>query len=124
MNNAKPILQTIWGYFLRIILIEFVLSLLVIVLLLLIEGSLRSFADWIFWAGIICLVLVLLGFLGNLGITRSGLYQLGQSVSGERASDRIRSELKEEAISFSLLPTGLGVAILAMIINAILESFF
>ncbi len=122
MNNTKQILQTIWVYFIRIILIELGLSALVIVLLLLIEHSLRSFADWIFWAGLIFLAFVLLGFLGNLGITRGGLYQLGQSVSGESASDRVRSELKEETTSFSMLPTALGVAILAMIMNGLLQG--
>ncbi|OGO26062.1 MAG: hypothetical protein A2Y54_07005 [Chloroflexi bacterium RBG_16_51_16] len=122
MNNTNRILQTIWGYFIRIILMEIGLSALVVVLLLLIEHSLRSFADWIFWSGIIFLAFVLLGFLGNLGITRGGLYQLGQSVSGESASDRVRSELKEETTSFSILPTALGVAILVMIMNGFLRG--
>ena len=122
MSKTNRILQTILGYFIRIILKVIGLSALVVMSLLLIEHSLRSFADWIFWAGIIFLTFVLLGFLGNLGITRGGLYQLGQSVSGESASDRVRSELKEETTSFSILPTVLGVAILVMIMNGFLRG--
>ncbi len=122
MSKGIGTFSTILQYLIRILLFEISLAIIVVALLYIVERKLDAFGDWMFSAGLIFLALSLIGFLGNLGITRSGLYQLGQSVSGESASDRLRTELREEQNSFSLVPVALGVAILAMVIGGIFSG--
>ena len=122
MNKANSLFTTIFRYTLRVLLIELGLALVVGVALFLIEHTLKPFGDWMFWAGLIILAVGLSSLLGGMGITRGGLYQIGQTVGDQDVSTRTRTDLREERASFSFLYLSAGVGILAMIIGGLFQG--
>ena len=103
-----------------ILIVELGLAIIVGVILLLREHSLNAFGDWMFWAGLIIIVLGAASLFGGWGITRSGLYQLGLSVSDQDISTRTKTNLQEEQSNFSFLQLCAGVGILAIVISGLL----
>lgn len=116
----KKILSTsVLRYLISILVLELGLGIVVGVILFLREHTLSLFGDWMFWAGLIALVIGLASVFGNWGITRGGLYQLGQTVSDQDISTRTRADLNEEQSSFSLLQLSVGVGILSIVVSAL-----
>lgn len=72
-----------------------------------------------FWAGLLILAIGVFSLTGNWGITRSGTYQLGLTVSEQDVSTRTQADLKEEQASFSFMQLSAGVGILAIIISGL-----
>jgi hypothetical protein len=116
----KILSTTILQYITRVLIFELALAIIVAVVLLLREQNLKSFGDWMFWAGLIIIVLGAASLLGGWGITRSGLYQLGLSVSDQDISTRTKTNLQEEQSNFSFLQLCAGVGILAIVISGLL----
>jgi uncharacterized membrane protein len=115
----KILSATILQYIMRVLVFELGLAIIVGAILLLREHTLNSFGNWMFWAGLIIIVLGASSLLGGWGITRSGLYQLGLSVSEEDISTRTKRNLQEEQSNFSFLQLCAGVGILAIIISGL-----
>ena len=116
----KILSTTILQYITRVLIFELALAIIVAAVLLLREQNLNSFGDWMFWAGLIIIVLGAASLLGGWGITRSGLYQLGLSVSDQDISTRTKTNLQEEQSNFSFLQLCAGVGILAIVISGLL----
>jgi hypothetical protein len=110
---------SILQYITRILIVELGLAIIVGVILLLREHSLNAFGDWMFWAGLIILALGALSMIGGWGITRGGVYQIGQTVGEQSVSNRTKADLKEEQASFSFLLVSTGVGILAIVISVL-----
>jgi steroid 5-alpha reductase family enzyme len=107
-------------YITRILIFELGLAIIVAAILFLRDRSLNAFGDWMFWSGLIILAVGASSLIGNWGITRSGLYQLGLTVSDQDVPSRIKAELKEEQSSFSFLQLCAGIGILAIVISSLL----
>jgi hypothetical protein len=103
----------------RVLLFELGLVIIVGTILFLREHSLNAFGDWMFWAGLIILAIGVFSLTGSWGITRSGTYQLGLTVSEQDVSTRTQADLKEEQASFSFMQLSAGVGILAIIISGL-----
>lgn len=112
----KNIAATAFQYGIRILAIDVLLVVIVCVALALIEHSLDSFGNWLFWAGMITLVIGLMAVVGGAGVSRSGSYLLGQTTGGPDIVSRTNADLKEEAMGFSflILATGAGVVAIAI----------
>lgn len=115
----KILTVSIFRYLIYTLALELGLVIVVGVILFLREHTLSLFGDWMFWAGLIVLVIGLGSVFGNWGITRSGLYQISQTVSERDISTRTRADLNEEQSSFSFLQFSMGVGILSIIISAL-----
>jgi hypothetical protein len=72
-----------------------------------------------FWAGLIILAIGAFSMIGGWGITRGGIYQIGQTVGEQSVSSRTKADLKEEQSSFSFLLLSAGVGILAIVISGL-----
>ena len=116
----KVLSTTIIQYMIRVLIFELGLVIIVGAILLLREQSLNSLGDWMFWAGLIIMVLGASSLLGGWGITRSGMYQLGLSVSDQDISTRTKTNLQEEQSNFSFLQLCAGVGILAIVISSLI----
>ena len=117
----KKILSTTFiQYIIRVLIFEMGLVIIIGAILLLREQSLHSFGDWMFWAGLIIIVLGAASLFGGWGITRSGIYQLGLSVSDQDISTRTKTSLQEEQSNFSFLQLCAGVGILAVVISTLI----
>ena len=115
----KSISSNILHYITQILLFEIGLAVTVGLILFWREHSLAAYGNWMFWAGLIVLGIGTMSLMGGLGITRGGLYQLGQSVSEQDSHSKLQSQLEEERASFSFLQLCAGVGILALVISAL-----
>ena len=116
----KILSATIFQYMMRVVIFELGLAIIVGMILLLREHTLNSFGDWMFWGGLIVIVLGASSLLGGWGITRSGMYQIGLTVGEKDISTRTRTNLKEEQSNFSFLLLCAGVGFLAIVISALI----
>lgn len=115
----KIMSTTILQYITRVLIFELGLAIVVAAVLLLREQNLNSFGNWMFWAGLIIIVLGAASLFGDWGITRGGLYQLGSSVSDQDLFTRTKTNLQEEQSNFSFLLLCAGVGILAVVISTL-----
>lgn len=113
----KNIADTAFKYMIRVVAIDLVLVVVVCAGLALVERSLRSFGDWLFWAGAITLGVGLLAAVGATGITRSGSYAAARTVGEQDVAARTNADLKDEAASFSFLILALGAGVLAILVS-------
>jgi hypothetical protein len=113
----KNLAATILQYAIRVLAVELGLALIVGVTLVILQHTLNSFGDWMFWAGLIVLVTGLFSVIGHGSITRGGTYTVGQTVGEEDILTRTNAELKEEKKNFSFLLLATGVGILAIILS-------
>jgi hypothetical protein len=116
----KKILSTsLLRYLIRILTLELGLVIVVGIILLLRDHTLSLFGNWMFWAGLITLMIGGASVFGNWGITRSGSYQISQTVSDQDISTRTTADLNDEQSSFSFLQLSVSVGILSIIISAL-----
>ena len=111
---------TILQYMIRVLIFELGLVIIVGTILFLREHTLNSLGNWMFWAGLIVLAIGASSLIGSWGITRSGTYQMGLTVSDQDVSARTKADLKEEQSSFSFLQLSAGVGTLAIIISGLI----
>ena len=106
-------------YLIRILIGELGVVIVVGVILILKEHTFGLFGDWMFWAGLVILVVGVSSVFGSWGITRSGSYQIGLTVGEDDISTRTKALLREEQSSFSFMQLSVGVGILALLISGL-----
>jgi type VI protein secretion system component VasK len=77
--------------------------------------TLHDYASGLAWAGGVALVVGLSSILGGWEMTRSAMYQYGQTASEESASERVRRELSGEQQRFGFLAQMGFVAVVAFL---------
>jgi hypothetical protein len=77
--------------------------------------TLHDYASGLAWAGALALVVGLSSLLGGWQMTRSAMYQYGQTAAEESAIERARSEFSGEHKSFGFLAKMSFVAVIAFL---------